>query len=121
MANDPVIAPGTLRDLGPFRLKDIERPERITQLVLEGLPADFPRLRGVQPLKQPPFRRRSLLAGALAGVIAAAVAIPVFALGGSGGGTALALGSRLYPIVAPAHRHRLRFLYQPLPGDVPAL
>jgi peptide/nickel transport system substrate-binding protein len=91
LVEDDLPAGVALRDLGPFRLKDIERPERITQLVIDGLPADFPPLRGAQPLEQPPpFRRRSLLAGALAGVIAAAVAIPVFALGGSGGGTALA-------------------------------
>jgi YVTN family beta-propeller protein len=29
-------------DLGEFRLKDIDRPERLHQLVVEGLPADFP-------------------------------------------------------------------------------
>jgi class 3 adenylate cyclase len=31
-----------VRDLGEHRLKDIDRPERIFQLVVEGLPADFP-------------------------------------------------------------------------------
>jgi predicted ATPase/class 3 adenylate cyclase len=35
----------TLRDLGERRLKDLARPERIFQLVIEGLPADFPALR----------------------------------------------------------------------------
>ena len=34
-----------LADLGRHRLKDFERPERIAQLVIEGLPADFPPLR----------------------------------------------------------------------------
>jgi DNA-binding NarL/FixJ family response regulator/class 3 adenylate cyclase len=34
-----------VRDLGEHRLKDIERPERIHQLVVEGLPDDFPSLR----------------------------------------------------------------------------
>ena len=33
-----------LRDLGQRRLKDLSRPERITQLVIEGLPSDFPPL-----------------------------------------------------------------------------
>jgi predicted ATPase/class 3 adenylate cyclase len=31
-----------LRDLGPHRLKDLSRPERLYQLVLEGLEQDFP-------------------------------------------------------------------------------
>src|SRR5579859_8002803 len=35
----------TLRDLGQRRLKDLSRPERIHQLVIEGLPADFPPLK----------------------------------------------------------------------------
>jgi class 3 adenylate cyclase len=41
-----------LRDLGDQSLKDIERPERIIQLVIDGLPSDFPPLRSVdrQPL-----------------------------------------------------------------------
>src|SRR5205823_5908519 len=36
-----------LRDLGEHRLKDFERPERVSQLVIEGLPSDFPALRSV--------------------------------------------------------------------------
>jgi class 3 adenylate cyclase len=40
---DDVEIPGlALRDLGEHRLKDIDRPEQIFQLVVEGLPADFP-------------------------------------------------------------------------------
>lgn len=34
------------RDLGEHRLKDLATPERLAQLVVDGLPADFPRLRG---------------------------------------------------------------------------
>jgi predicted ATPase len=34
----------SLRDLGERRLKDLSRPERIHQLVIDGLPADFPPL-----------------------------------------------------------------------------
>jgi predicted ATPase/class 3 adenylate cyclase len=34
----------SLRDLGAHRLKDLQRPEEITQLVLADLPADFPPL-----------------------------------------------------------------------------
>jgi predicted ATPase/class 3 adenylate cyclase len=35
----------TWRDLGTYRLKDFPEPERLSQLVVEGLPADFPALR----------------------------------------------------------------------------
>jgi predicted ATPase/class 3 adenylate cyclase len=34
----------TLRDLGAHRLKDLQRPEQLFQLVLPGLPVDFPPL-----------------------------------------------------------------------------
>src|SRR5439155_1681201 len=37
-----------VRDLGEHRLKDIARPERIHQLVVDGLPDDFPSLRTAQ-------------------------------------------------------------------------
>jgi YVTN family beta-propeller protein len=78
----------SVRDLGLHRLKDIERPERISQLAAEGLQVDFPPLGGADPVAPPSppvLRRRSVLASALVGVVAAAIAIPVFALGqGSG-------------------------------------
>lgn len=84
-----------LRDLGEQRLKDLDRPVRLYQVDVEGREAEFPPLRteapspAAEPERRGP-RRRTLLAGALAGVIAAAVAIPIFALGGGGGsGTAL--------------------------------
>jgi predicted ATPase/class 3 adenylate cyclase len=35
----------TLRDVGLHRLKDLQRPEALSQLVLPGLPADFPPLK----------------------------------------------------------------------------
>jgi len=37
----------TFRDLGDHRLKDLPRPERLFQVVAEGLPADFPPLRSM--------------------------------------------------------------------------
>jgi class 3 adenylate cyclase/DNA-binding beta-propeller fold protein YncE len=79
-----------LRDLGQVRLKDIDRPERISQLTAEGLRLEFPPLPGAEGVPRPTvLRRRSLLASMLAGVVAAAVAIPVFALGkGSTGSVA---------------------------------
>ena len=82
LAEDDLPPGVSLRDLGTVQLKDIDRPERVSQLVIEGLPNDFPRLKTHGP---PPFyRRRGILAGALAGVAAAAVAIPLFALGQGG-------------------------------------
>src|SRR5438876_3219657 len=38
----------TLRDLGLHRLKDLARPERLFQLTVEGLPADFPPLKTLE-------------------------------------------------------------------------
>src|SRR5206468_10088728 len=39
--------PISLRDLGEHRLKDLALAERIHQLVIEGLPNDFPPLRSL--------------------------------------------------------------------------
>ena len=46
----------TIRDLGPHRMKDIELPERLHQLVIDGLPADFPPVRAIgdRPTNLPP-------------------------------------------------------------------
>jgi YVTN family beta-propeller protein len=74
-----------LRDLGEQRLKDLDRPVRLFQVNAPGLRTDFPPLRteAPAPAAAPRYRRRrTILVGALAGVIAAAVAIPIFALGG---------------------------------------
>jgi predicted ATPase/class 3 adenylate cyclase len=38
-----------LRDLGEHRLKDLDRPEHLFQLVVGGLPADFPALASLSP------------------------------------------------------------------------
>ncbi|MDQ3617006.1 MAG: tetratricopeptide repeat protein [Actinomycetota bacterium] len=38
-----------LKDLGHHRLKDLEKPEHILQLVVEGLPDSFPPLKSLQP------------------------------------------------------------------------
>src|SRR5262249_48316232 len=77
-----------LRDLGRHRLKDLDRPEHLYQLVADGLQPAFPKIRTAG--EQRPYYRRPLVIGATAGVLAAAVAIPVFALaGGSGGGGSL--------------------------------
>jgi YVTN family beta-propeller protein len=83
------LPPGvTIRDLGERRLKDVERPERLSQLVIEGLPSEFDALKTLD-VELARKRRRMYVGAALIGVLAAAVAIPVFALGqGSEGGGA---------------------------------
>ena len=76
----------TVRDLGERRLKDLPRPERVYQLVAEGLPSQFAPLKTLDVEVR--RKRRRLYAGAaLIGLLVAAVAIPVFALDeGSEGG-----------------------------------
>jgi YVTN family beta-propeller protein len=93
----------SLRDLGTVRLKDIDRPERVSQLVIEGLPADFPRLKTHE---QPPsFLRRALPAVAFAAVAAAVVAIVFFALGhGRSGGRITVAGNAVAEIDPKTNR-----------------
>jgi YVTN family beta-propeller protein len=78
----------SVRDLGSYRLKDIDRPERLFQLDIEGLQTDFPPLRAEKVAARRP-RRRAILLGGLAGVIAAAAAIPIFVFGQGGAREAL--------------------------------
>ena len=95
----------TIRDLGERRLKDLDRPERLSQLVIDGLQSDFARLKTLdEELRR---RRRLMYAGsALIGVLAAAVAIPIFALGQGGS----ASGANVAPnslAVIDAHSNRV--------------
>jgi YVTN family beta-propeller protein len=75
-----------IRELGTYRLKDIDRPERLYQLDIEGLESEFPPLKAEKVAEPHRVSRRTLLAAALAAVLAAAVAIPIFAFGQGGGG-----------------------------------
>ena len=81
------LPPGvTIRDLGERRLKDIDQPQRLYQLIVEGLQSEFAQLKTLD-VELRRKRRRMYAGAALIGVLAAAVAIPVFAFGqGSGGG-----------------------------------
>jgi predicted ATPase/class 3 adenylate cyclase/transcriptional regulator with XRE-family HTH domain len=45
LVEDALPEGASLRDLGTYLLKDLLRPERLSQLVLSGLPADFPPLK----------------------------------------------------------------------------
>jgi predicted ATPase/class 3 adenylate cyclase len=47
LATDALPAGTSLRDLGSHRLKDLREPERIAQLVIDGLPDTFPPLRSI--------------------------------------------------------------------------
>jgi YVTN family beta-propeller protein len=83
----------SLIDLGEHRLKDIERPVRLYQVVVPGLPSQFPAPRGEAPpsdalkptLPRPPWRQPGwLAAGAL--TVAAVIAALLLTTRGSGGG-----------------------------------
>lgn len=50
-----------LRDLGEHRLKDLGRPERLFQVVADGLTADFPPLRSLQATANLPVMLTSLV------------------------------------------------------------
>jgi predicted ATPase/class 3 adenylate cyclase len=50
-----------LRDLGGHRLKDFDEPQRIHQLVIDGLPADFPSPRTLEVLTELPVQLTSLI------------------------------------------------------------
>jgi class 3 adenylate cyclase len=75
-----------LRDLGNQRLKDIDNSERIYQLVVEGLPSDFPKLKTQE--HAPVYRRRAVLVGALAVLLLGGVAGAVVAMTQGGGASA---------------------------------
>jgi YVTN family beta-propeller protein len=78
------LPPGvSIRDLGERRLKDIEQPQRLYQLVIEGLQSQFAQLKTLD-VELRRKRRRMYAGSALIGVIAAAVAIPIFAFGQGG-------------------------------------
>jgi predicted ATPase/class 3 adenylate cyclase len=47
LVQDALPAGVSLRELGEHRFKDLARPERVYQLVIDGLPGEFPRLRSL--------------------------------------------------------------------------
>jgi class 3 adenylate cyclase len=75
LVEDDLPAGVYLRDLGAYRLKDIERPERISQVTAEGLPSEFPPLRGAE--RRPARRRLVWVVAAGATLVAAAIAATV--------------------------------------------
>ena len=88
---------------GSYWLKDIDRPERISQVMAEGLQAEFPPLRDADPIAAHSIlRRRLFLVSTVAGVLvaAAAVAIAAFVLERSSGVAHAAALVRLDPTKA---------------------
>ena len=83
-----------LLDLGVYRLKDLPRPERVFQLVVDGLPSQFPPLRTREEQKLPeaaraalaPSRRQRVLRFVLLASLAAIPAVALALVLGRGGG-----------------------------------
>jgi YVTN family beta-propeller protein len=116
LAEEELPAGVSISDLGERRLKDLERPERLFQLVIEGLVSEFAQLKTLDvELRR---RRRRMYAGsALIGGVAAAVAVPVFALGqGNSGGVEVVRGDA----VAVVDPNSNRVVSQVLVGSRPA-
>jgi predicted ATPase/class 3 adenylate cyclase len=88
----------TLRELGAYRLKDLQQPEPITQLVLPELPSDFPPLKTLDrrahnlPIQPTPLLGREKPLAALAALLGRADVRLVTITGAGGiGKTRLAL------------------------------
>ncbi len=75
----------TVRELGTYRLKDIDRPEPLYQLDIDGLETEFPPLKAERFVAPNPGRRRRRVVGAVS-VALAVVAAAIFLIvsGGSG-------------------------------------
>ena len=89
MASDGLPAGGTLRDLGPHRLKDLPQPVRLHQLQIEGLPAEFPQLKSLEtpsnlPTELTSFVGREREIEELAELLASARLVTLTGPGGSG-------------------------------------
>jgi YVTN family beta-propeller protein len=91
----------SIRDLGERRLKDFERPERIFQLLIEGLESDFAQLKTLD-VELRRRRRRMYAASALIGVLAAAAAIPIFAFGAGGSGGGQVVSGNAVAVIDPS-------------------
>ena len=79
-----------LRDLGAHRLKDLQRPERVYQLLAVGAPADFPPLRSLEarphnlPLQLTSFVGRERELAAVAALLAEHRLVTLTGAGGVG-------------------------------------
>jgi YVTN family beta-propeller protein len=95
------ISPGvSIRDLGERRLKDIEQPQRLYQLVIDGLESEFGPLHTLD-VELRRKRRRMYAGSALIGVLAAAVAIPVFAFAQGGSSSGVIVHGNAVAVIDP--------------------
>ena len=85
-----------LRSLGRYRLKDFTEPEPISQLLVDGLPSQFPTLR----TEAAPSQRKRLLLVAAGLVLAGAIAGSVIALT-SGGSGSVKVGPTSLAVIDP--------------------
>ena len=95
------LPPGvSIRDMGERRLKDIDQPQRLYQLDIDGLQNEFAQLRTLDvELRR---KRRRLYAGsALVGVLAAALAIPIFAFGQGGSDAGVTVEGNAVAVIDP--------------------
>ncbi len=121
-----------VRELGEHRLKDLDRPERLFQLEIEGLPAEFPPVRAVDDQRERAarrierqgqgagtsrpstgwrFSRRSALVIASAVAVLAAVAVTVAVVIGRG-------QSGPKPLSKDAYQNQLLDAYRPTNATV---
>ena len=91
----------SIRELGSYRLKDIDRPERLFQLDIDGLPKEFPPPRAEKAAEPGPRRRWGVLAAIVIAVVTAAVAVPILALGGGSGRSAISVASNSVGVINP--------------------
>jgi class 3 adenylate cyclase/streptogramin lyase len=87
----------TLRSLGAYRLKDFSSPEPISQLVIDGLPSQFPPLR----TETKPSRRKWLLVVAVALALAGGIVGAVVALSGDGSSGLSTIGPTSVGVIDP--------------------
>lgn len=104
LAEEDLPAGVTIRDLGERLLKDIEQPQRLYQLVIDGLVTEFGPLKTLD-VELTRKRRRMYAGSALVGVLAAAVAIPVFAFGQGGSGGGITVQGNAVAEIDPGSNH----------------
>jgi class 3 adenylate cyclase/streptogramin lyase len=85
-----------LRSLGSYQLKDFAAPEPISQLVVDGLPSQFPPLRS----EAAPSRRKWLLIAVAVLLLVGAIAGGVIALT-SGGSSSVEVGPTSLAVIDP--------------------
>ena len=104
LAEEDLPAGVTIRDLGERLLKDIEQPQRLYQLVIDGLVTKFGPLKTLD-VELTRKRRRMYAGSAVVGVLAAAVAIPVFAFGQGGSGGGITVQGNAVAEIDPGSNH----------------